>query len=312
MAKPSFDHPVLEPLRLRFETPAMKQLSEELHRWLWTGATGGLIYGTSRVGKSIAVQMLATQLYTRGKVKIPVYYFSLHGRDQRTITSVFRNLCYDANLRVTNRDPADHLSDRFVHYIADKAVEANCRNAILIVDEMQRLRLNQFDPFAELYDKLLLLDISLTVIFVGNDPECWTLVEQIENPKYAHIRGRFFTQGIQFLGLTSEKQVKSCLSKYDKLRYPENGPTYVEYFLPEATRKGWCLASLSGEFWRVFREYQRNYHIESWGMKFFTSATNTLLSDYLVRYGIDNFDDDIMHECIRISGLIPNLVKPAK
>lgn len=314
MVNPIIDyenHPIFKPKHLILETPAMKQLGEVLQRWLWTGATGGLIYGTSRVGKSVAIQQLVSNLKTRSKVAIPSYYFSIPRRDKYTISSVFRNLCYSANLKVANGDTADHLSDRYTHYIADKAYEKKCDHAILIVDEMQRLHLPQFDAFAELYDKLLLLDISFMVVFVGNDPESWRLIEQIEEPRYAHIRGRFFTQGTSFLGLTSEKQVAVCLSQYDTLCYPKDGPSYVAYFLPDAVENGWCFASLSSDFWRIFREYQRKYKIKSWGMKHFTVTTNTLLSDFLPRYGVESFNDEMMHECVHLSGLLPSLVRPA-
>lgn len=307
-----YDHPVFHPKPSFLETPAMKKLSDDVHRMLWTGATGGLITGTPRVGKSTAVQKLATRLYTRGRIPIPGYYVSIPRRDQHTITHVFRQLCYSVDLRVKKHDVADELSDRFVHYVADKAVEKNCEHAVLLVDEMQRLWLEQFDAFAELYDKLELLDIFLTVIFIGNDPECWLLVEKIEGPEYAHIHGRFFTQGFTFQGLTSKEQVKACLSQYDELRFPENGPTYTEYFLPKEVKKGWRLKSLSDDIWRVFSNYKKNYKVESWGMKYFSATINTLLSDFLPRYGIEALDDDMVHECIRISGLIPSLVRPVK
>ena len=258
-----YDHPVFHPNRLRLKTPAMKRLGEEVHRWLWTGATGGLITGAARVGKTTALLALASQLKTRGGVTIPSYYVSIPQRDQRTILHVFRQLCLSTKLRITQGDRADHLSDRFVHYIADKAIDADCRYAVLIVDEMQHLYPNQLNPFAELYDKLLLLDITLTVIFVGNDQECWHLVEQIKHPKYSHIHGRFFTQGIEFLGLTSKDQVQGCLSQYDELCHPDKGSAYTKYFLPDPFKKGWRLESLSEDIWRVFHSYQHTYHIKS-------------------------------------------------
>ena len=306
-----YDHPVFNPNRLRLKTEAMKKLNEDIHRWLWTGATGGLITGRARVGKTTALLELTNELYTRGKVAVPAYYVSIPNRDTKTIVSVFRQLCWSANLRVKHRDRADHLADRYVHFVVDKAVKTGCSNAVLIVDEMQRLVANQLNAFAELYDKLLLLDVSLTVIFVGNDPECWHLVDEIENSQYAHIHGRFFTQGLSIQGLTSKAQVQSCLSQYDKLCYPQNGPSYTEYFLPDATKKGWRLSSLSNDIWRIFSSYKKNYQIDSWGMKYFTTTINTLLSDFLPHHGIEQFDDDMVHECIRISGLVPSLVRPA-
>ena len=307
-----YDHPVFHPKRFHIETPAMKKMHDDLLRVLWTGATGALILGPSRAGKTRAMETLASQLHTRSNDPIPTFYISIPPRDQSTILHVFRQLCYSENLRVTNRDRSDHLSDRFVHYIADKAVEANCPYVILIIDEMQRLQLRQFGAFAELYDKLSLLGITMTVLFVANDQECINLLERIEDPEYAHIRGRFFTQRFYFHGLTSKEQVKYCLLQYDTLRYPVQGPTYTEYFLPEAVKRGWRLASLSREIWRVFYGYKKNLNIDSWGMQYFTSTINTLLIDFLPQHGVEEFDDEMVHECIRISGLIPSLVHPLK
>jgi len=307
-----FNHPIFHKKLLHLNTPAMKNLHDELHHWLWTGSTGGLIPGTSRVGKTTAILAVSDELYTRGKIKIPVYYISIPDRDQHNISSIFKLLCFNENLRVKSHDSADNLSNRFIHYIADKAVERNCQDAVLVVDEMQRLRVKQFNAFAEIYDKLLLLDINLTVIFIANDPEVWQLVELIEEPKYAHIHGRFFMQGLSFKGLTSAADVKVCLNQYDTLRYPKDGLTYTEYFLPKAIETNWKLSSLSNDMWRVFREYQKQYKLESWGMKYFTVSVNTLLSDMLPEYGIDNFDDEMMHECIRLSKIIPSLVRPVK
>lgn len=303
-----YEHPIFTPTALRLTTPAMVQLSEDIHRWLWTGATGALIIGKARIGKTTALLNLANQLHTRSKEKIPTYFVSIARRDTTTIASVFRQLCLSKNLCVTNRDRADHLSNRFIHYVADEAVRKDCAQAVLIVDEMQRLSLKQFDAFAELYDELLRRQIRLTTIFSGNDPECLSLLDQMNAQRYSHIEGRFFKQSGKVLGLISKQQVKMCLAQYDKLRYPLNGPTYTEFFLPKAVKKGWRLASLSDEIWRVFYQYKRELKIESWAMQYFIATINTLLIDFLTEQNCHDIDDEIIHECIRLSGVIPSLV----
>lgn len=305
------EHPVLNPLSLHLETPAITRLSETLQQWLWTGASGGAILGMSRAGKSIALQTLASRLTSRSGIRIPVVYIAMPMRDQHTILSVLRALCWSAELRVTNADRADHLAERFMHYLADRASAAQLHMAVLFVDEMQRLVPNQFNVFAELYDKLQWLGIRLTVIFVGNDQESSDLLTRVEEPAYAHIRGRFFTRATTFQGLTSETDVKACLSQYDVLRYPAEGPTYVEYFLPQAAQSGWRFASLSRDFWRTFRGYDKTYKFGSWGMQYFTVTANTLLTDFLAHYGIEAFSDEMLDECMRMSGLLPSKISIA-
>jgi hypothetical protein len=307
-----YDHPVFSPQELHFETNAMDHLCNELHRWLWNGITGGLVYGHARDGKTKAVLAMIDRLFTRGAVQVPVYYVSTPPRDRRVILTIFRQLCWKHDLRVKDRDPADILAERFVNFIADNAKKTACQNAVLIVDEMQRLHVGQFDAFSEIYDKLQLLKINLMVVFVGNDPACWRIINHIERPGYAHIRGRFFIQGIAFNGLLNKQDVTRCLDQYDTLRFPDHGSTYTNFFLPEHVEQGWKLATLSGDVWRIFREYQKHYKLTSWGMQYFISTINTLLTDFLPRYGVDSIDDDMIHEAIRISGLVPSLVRPLK
>ncbi len=307
-----YDHPVFVAEELHIQTQAMKRMSEVVHQWLWNSTTGGLILGTPRSGKTRSVRSLQHGLYTRGKVFVPSYYIGIPPRDKSTITSVFRQLCLGEGLRVTRRDVADDLSDRYISYLYDKSTEHNCRDAVLFVDEMQRLVPRQFNAFAEVYDKLTPMGVNLMVVFIGNDQESSDMIKVIQSRKFAHIHGRFFTQGYTFRGLTSKDEIYQCLNQYDKLRYPRKGPTYTAFFLPKAVKKGWKLASISSDLWRVFRVYQKNYDIDSWGMKFFTITVNTLLADFLPAYGVEAFNDKMVHESIRISGLIPSLVKPVR
>jgi hypothetical protein len=306
------EHPLFSRNVFRLETPAMKTLHDTILQWLWTGATGGLITGTARVGKTTAIREVMDQLYTRSNIRIPAYYVSAADRDSKTIRSIFWRLCMGAGMHVSRGETADTLSELYQHYIEDQAVEKDCSKAVLAVDEMQSLTLEQFSPFVELYNNLSVVNVDLFVIFVGNEQQCEGLLERIRQPSHAHIHGRFFTRHTRVLGLTSKDEVHQCLKQYDQLRFPVDGPTYTEYFMPNAFQRGWRLASLSGDVWRIFREYQRSYSIESWGMQYFTSAITTLLTDFLPQYGVDHFDDEVVKECINISGIVSSLVSVRK
>ena len=304
-----YDHPIYHHNQYHLDTLAIKRVNEILHRWLWNGVTGGFITGYSRIGKTEAIKYQQNEIYTRGKQLVPTYYVSIPKRDMKTIASVFKQLCLAHDLSVKSRETADDLSHRFIHYIADKSVEKRCDHAVLFVDEVQRLNPAQLNAFAEIYDRLERLDIMLMVVFIGNDSECNELIELVDSEHYAHIYGRFFTQQTSYYGLRNEKEVKYCLQQYDKLRFPINGPTYTGYFLPREVKKGWKYASLSKDIWRIFRKYQKTTKIKSWGMQYFISTINTLLIDFLPRYGVKAFEDDMIDECINLSGLIPSSVK---
>ncbi len=58
-----YDHPVFNPNRLRLKTEAMKKLNEDIHRWLWTGATGGLITGGARVKQPLYLSLQMSYIH---------------------------------------------------------------------------------------------------------------------------------------------------------------------------------------------------------------------------------------------------------
>lgn len=302
-------HPLLNPLNLHLETAAMKRLSEQIHRWVWHGATGGIILGESRTGKTYAVSNIAGKLISRDERPIPCHYYTQPHRDASTITMVFRELCISAGLPEKSRDQAAHLADRFLHYMIDLCIEHDSDVFVLLVDEMQRLAIKQLDAFAELHDNMHKYGVRLVVIFVGNDPECWHLLDAIEKDNLEHIRGRFFCEGETVNGLTSKKEVAMCLKQYDRLRYPEDGPTYTAFVLPNAVKQGFKLESLSGILWDCFSSVKREHRLKSWRMKYFLRAVNTLLVDFLPQYGVEDIDEEMIMECIKISGLVPTLVR---
>lgn len=303
-------HPLLQPRRLRFETPAINRLKEDCQRWLWTGARGALLLGPSQIGKTTALMTLRDALITREQRRVPTFYVSIPDRDTKTIASILRALCLSARLPLTGREVADTLSDRFVHFLVDSIHEHQVEVAVLMIDEVQRLQLSQFNVFAEISDKLRLLGLDLLVLFVGNDAECDPMLERVQSPEYAHIFGRFFRQTGSFQGLLSAKEVALVLSQYDTLRYPsETGPTYTEWALPEPVSNGWQFAELSHDLWRCYRTLAKEFRLSSWGMGDFVISANALLIDYLPAIGVHRVDDDTLTECIQLAGVLANHVR---
>lgn len=306
-----FNHPVFDSARFLIDTPAIKECMNIISQWVWTGQTGGLIHGSARLGKTTALKYVADNIRTRTKKKIPSLYVSIPERDKPSVRSIFRQLCFSANIKVSQADTADHLSDRFVHFIAEQCYEADCHTFLLLVDEMQRLIPSQLNAFAEVYDKLRdILNIQSTTVFMGNSPECWTLVDQTNKRELAHLRGRFFTQGHCFNGITSEKELAQCLAQYDKIKHPSDGPSLTQHFLPPRSNKSWKLASVSPLIWSVYKEFKASHKIESWPMQYFIETIKILLCDGLSLYGPKELDENMVRECIRASGLLPSLVRP--
>lgn len=313
-ARPSLSgHPMYHPSAMTFMTPMAKRLSATLAAWLWSGASGGLVLGESRVGKSKAIRMLANTLKDRLGNPIPARIVIMPRRDKTTIASVFKNLCIELNVPLNTRATADAMSGQLVQLLAEAALQSPSMRVVLFVDEMQRLAPVQFSAFAELFDRLELLNLHACVVFVGNTAECGDLLEAINEPFNAHIRGRFFLQTHQLLGISNHDELKACLAEYDRCRYPEPaGPTYTQAFLPGPCQHGWKMADISRPIWSVYRsEFRNRCKLTSWPMHYFIAAANALLIDYLPRYGIEDERavEQMIIYSIQASGLIPSIIQ---
>jgi AAA domain len=304
-----YDHPLFQPHGLFLYTPQIQQLEETILRWLWTGQTGGVVMGASRHGKTTALLYLLGRLKNRAGQKIATHLVSIPEKDTPTITSVHRNLCLSAQLPVKNV-VSDKEKAQFLNFLLDLTATYGCKQIVLLVDEMHHLRPKQFEAFIEYETLLRPLKYGFMVVFTGNNPQCKTLLERIDTDQtYDAVRGRFFRQQTRFKGLCSEKDVRACLKQYDTLRFPEEGSTYTGYFLPDAVKQGWQLASQSRQIWAQFREYKKTLNVSSWGMQYFVAAINTLLIDYLPKYGVEHFSDEMFEQCIKASGLVPSSVQ---
>lgn len=305
----SVDRPLLSPLNPNLLTAPAVQFEQQLTQWLWTGASGAVVTGAARSGKTTALDAIAQRVCDRRERSVPVFRMNVARRDRPTIVSVYRQLCWPAGLKITSRQTADELAMSYLHCMADAADKFGVGQIILLVDECQRLTPDQFDVFAELYDRLRMIDRWLLTVFIGNDFETQRLTERMTSGAHAHIRGRFFRQRWTFHGLRSVKEVRDCLAQYDGLPHPfETDRSLVQGLLPESINTGFRLSSVAELFWRAFRDIQKRYKLDSWGMESFAITTNTLLADFLPRYGVDELNEEMIAEAIRISGLLPDIV----
>jgi len=303
------DLPPLAPMNPTLQTPPMCQLEQRLTQWLWTGASGAVVTGAARVGKTTALDILVPKVFDRYQRPVPVFRVSIPRRDRPSIVSACRQLCVAVGLRVSDRDTADRLAETYLHYMADTAEQFGVGQLVLVVDECQRLTPDQFDVFAELYDRLRRINRWLLTVFVGNDLETRMLIERMDSDSYAHIRGRFFLNRWTFPGLRSVQDVRDCLAQYDTIRHPlDTDRSLVQGTLPEALSTDFRLATEAGLLWRVFRDQQKRCKLGDWGMQSFSITVNTLLADLLTRYGLEALDEDMVETAIRVSGLIPDQV----
>lgn len=306
----NYTHPIFDTLNHRIDTPASDQLKKTIDRWLVTGASGGFIYGRSRVGKTRAIRWLSSQLQTLDGKSIPARFTSFTEHDNSSVASVYRQLCFSQGLKVSTRDNFDTLFGTYFHYLLDLASAAEIHHVVQFIDEMQELSARQIKTFCHLNNWLEEAGILLTVIFIGNEPSCWELLKLIYGGDYGPTYGRFFTQGSEFLGIKTKNDLKKCLKQYDILRDPADRQTYVQSFIPEYDNQKWKIESITDDLWKTYIVYKKKFKLKSWPMKYFVEMIRILLRDYIAVHGLTGLNPGVYRGCIKASGLIPSLVVP--
>ncbi len=300
-----FDHPIFNPLWMKFRTPHVELLDNKIRQWLYCGITGAIILGESRTGKTTAIEMLNRNYVTRGKGQ-PIYshLFSVPKRDKMTIASLVRELCISTKNEIKNYSSTDKLSKQILEFFIDKACINDMHIVMLFVDECQLLNMSQMEVFAELHNSLRTEGITLFAFFIGNKSQSEELVLLSKDRKFDYISGRFFTQIHEFKGISSKSELEKVLEAYDTYRYPEAvGPTYTEYFVPKEYSNGWRLKNESGLIWSVLSKHGKFLNLKSWGMKYLIGTINPLLTDYLHNYSVSRINENMIERCIDASGI---------
>lgn len=306
------EHPIFNNSQFFIHTPMITALRNEITRCLWNGISGSAVYGTFRIGKTRALMHLMDQFTNCMGERIPARYISVAPRDVGTIAGVFKNICHALGFELKTKATADDMANLILHHLGELSLSNSTRQVILIVDELQRLNVSQFEAFAELYDGLVGVGANLFVLFAGNDAASDKLIKSLNEDRHELIRGRFFTQEFRLQGIRTFDELKQCLSQYDQCQFPEGGLSYTQFFLGDVVPDDWKLSSLAGVIWAEFNEhFMLPLKLKSWPMQYFVAMVRVLLTDFLPRYGIED-DEQILSmifESIHVSGLVKNLVK---
>ncbi|NVJ65922.1 MAG: ATP-binding protein [Gammaproteobacteria bacterium] len=308
------EHPIFMDQFLDIPMPSHDRLRYTIQQWIWLGMAGGFVSGDARDGKSVSVRIVKDRFKTRTQVPIPSLYITIPDRDKKTIRSVMFSIFTELKLKGSpgGYGTADKLANQIRMEFREIVHQASCNRIILFVDEAQRLTTEQMNAFAELYDKMAVDKIQLSVIFIANLMESQKLLKSlVKEHKFSHIKGRFLTQALEYKGITSQKDVKFILRQYDRIKDPDTHQTYTEYFLPEAVHdKNFKLASLAPKLWKCYRQgIKKELKLDKWTSQYFFSTVNSLLTYFLPSYGTETDLEELIEAAIEASGIRPTFAE---
>jgi len=293
-------------------TPMIKSLHDTIKQWTWCGLTGGVIVGEARCGKSIGVRSLKESIQSRAGEDIPIFRISIGNRDVKTIRSVYLRIANKLGFKIKKSSTSDEMAFLINMHLVEAAISNSSHQVILIIDEAQYMTVDQLSVFAEIYNDLIDAHCNCTVFFVANESQFEPLAKELIKNENTYLRERFFNHIHAFYGIRNQKELKSCLKRYDAyVLHHASHKTATEYYCPKLYESGWRLSDVAATMWSIYHETcMKPLKHQSWNMSQFTRTTNILLMDYLEKYEIE-LNDEILEglimRSIEASGIHPNI-----
>lgn len=246
-------HPVEIGRVYKINTGSTFRLYKTTCKWILGARSGCLVYGTSTIGKSHAIEVVKD--FLRDKFpKMRVLLFEVQKHKNRTEKEFFRNMLLSFEHEKANSGNAGEKLQTIVDFIVEEA-HSNIEKRILIfVDEAQWLIEDEYGYLRGLYNWLINRKIVPFFILVGSEKLYKNYKEYLEREEF-DIIGRFMNDVLHFEGIKSEKQLSLALHSYDITENPgEKGWSYSRYFYTAAYDKGWRLRQESHTFWTTYLE----------------------------------------------------------
>ena len=272
----------------RVATAAIEAFADLVERCLRLLIPGALIYSRPRMGKTHAIDYLCLHL---ARIRPTVLTVRM-SCDFHTIS--YEGPFFSALLIATGASGrVSKLSntDKRLDLIGRLLGQVRARKGHIVVlfcDEAQKLSLNSYEWLRDVHDQLGHHGIRLITFLVGQ-PQLLAQKAEYQMEHKEQIVARFMIEQLQFHGIRDAAEAATCMTGYDKTRYPEgSGPSFTGFFLPKGFAAGLRLEHCGADLWNAFVRAHAKAQLggsPEIQMDYFTRAIESVLLEGA------NFDD---------------------
>ena len=247
-------HPI-ETTRYLLSTPSITIFLTALCQWISNRATGGMVYGPPRFGKTRAIKYLTLMLAKKFGANLPILTMSCLKYTTPREGVFFEDLLRAAGHSLSKSGTAAAKRYRLNEFLVEKIERSGQDRLILFVDEAQRLHEQHYNWLIDVHNEMDSHGLVLIVILVGQQ-QLLHQFSAFQKTSKTQIIGRFMVHQLKFQGITSEKDLRACLASYDvKSEYPpDSGCSFTRYYFPAAFESDLRLESYAALSWQAFRE----------------------------------------------------------
>jgi len=290
-------------------TNEIMNLYKKVAEWIEDRASGAIIYGLQRRGKTEAIKYVRDKLKEQYNDELPVVFVPAKHKFTANEEVFYELLLLWSGHHFPFAGKKNHKFDRLAKFLLDKGESSKFKQVVLFIDEAQALLEAHYKWLIDIYNYLNEYKVKLIVILVGQQQLKGNKNLYVEDGAY-HIVGRFMIKEHQLSGVKSVDDLRVCLKGYDNHEYPQgSGWSFTRYYYPEAYAAGERLAKCASTLFEAFATVRQENGLGGKmeiGMQDLTST----IKYALVKYGADSrekkywIDLDIWIECVRRSGYI--------
>ena len=265
-------------------TKGIVELEKILNTWIKIGSTGAILWGRPRIGKSHALQYIASNLHKKYGSEFPVLIWNLTDHPE-TERSFYASLLLAMGISVEgNNKTALVLKEKVLNLMAVQACETPYRKIVLFIDEAWKLNHRDFSWLMDLYNNLYISGIQLTCFLCGTR-ELKDLKTELKTQGQDQIVGRFMVHEIQYYGLRTKNELELCMYSLDKTNMidtsgKERNIRVLDFYFPHASGQSFC--TLSNTYWEAFQQVRMSHSVRAKDipMKYLIDSFNILLDTY--------------------------------
>jgi len=250
------EHPLLTQ-NFRIPTPDVLRLEKSLRLWHRAGITGGLLLGTTRIGKTTAVDeciINIRDIFSEPCFAVRINWCPSTRTGQQTF---FLRLLEGLRHPVLGRTMITQLETRFIERLLTLTADTGGQRCVLFIDEAHCLLQMELQWLCHVFNAVRDRGFALMVILVGQ-PEMRETRTLSRDSGNTQVIGRFMRTEFVFNGIETEPHLERILAWIDdKSEYPvKSGRSFLQAFIPKAVEGGFRLDRLSGRLWSTYLEWR--------------------------------------------------------
>ena len=273
------NHP-LSRRHYRVATAAIQEFVDLVELCVRVMIPGALIHARPRMGKTHAIEYIGLHL-GRQRPDLLVLRLSCEHHRSAYEGPFFSALLAAAGVR--DPQPVSNAQKRFalMRRLHEQLLLRRGHVVVLMCDEAQRLSKHALEWLRDVHDQLAQQGYRLITFLVGQSQ----LLEhkaQYQLSGDEQIVARFMIEQLHFRGVVDAADAATCLASYDCSHYPEDsGPTFTEFFMPQAWSAGLRLEHSGQALWNTFVQAHAAAQLKGpveIQMDYFTRAVESVLT----------------------------------